>query len=81
MLQSQNVHFKMFYIVLINDSLMFLLITATRLPASICLIDVRLKTMIAYYNRTDELCRIDAITFNPQSAELVVSVTLYEGKL
>lgn len=37
--------------------------------------------MIAYYNRTDELCRIDAITFNPQSAELVVSVTLYEGKL
>lgn len=29
----------------------------------------------------DELCKIDAITFNPKSAELVVSVTLYDGKI
>lgn len=51
------------------------------MPASICLIDVKVKEMIAYYNRTDKLCKINAITFNPISAELVVSVTMYDGKL
>ncbi|KAJ6646322.1 Protein cortex [Pseudolycoriella hygida] len=55
------------------------LIISNKIPASICLIDVMEKQMIASYNRTDKLCRIDAITFNPKSAELVVSVTLYEG--
>ncbi|XP_037025432.1 protein cortex [Bradysia coprophila] len=54
------------------------LIIATRLPASIRLIDVRAHEMIAHYNRTDELCRIDAITFSPRSAELVVSVTIFD---
>ncbi|KAG4065287.1 hypothetical protein HA402_012729 [Bradysia odoriphaga] len=54
------------------------LIIATRLPASIRLIDVRAHEMIAHYNRSDELCRIDAITFSPKSAELVVSVTIFD---
>lgn len=37
--------------------------------------------MVAHYNRTDEICRIDAITFSPKSAELVVAVTIFDGKV
>lgn len=32
--------------------------------------------MVAYYRRIDKNCRIDAITFNPLSAELVVSMAV-----
>lgn len=52
------------------------IVVASTLPAKIRLINVPSKSVVAYYRRTDQRCRIDAITFNPLSAELVVSMSL-----
>lgn len=51
--------------------------SASTNPASICLLNVMTEEIIAYYSRLDTVYRIDAITFNAISAELVVSVTLF----
>lgn len=52
------------------------IIIATTLPAKIRLISVATKSVVAYYRRNDGRCRIDAISFNPLSAELVVSLSM-----
>lgn len=53
------------------------LILASTLPAKIRLINVTSKRVVAFYRRDDKRCRIDAITFNPLSAELVISLTMF----
>lgn len=52
------------------------IVIATTLPAKIRLINVATKSVVAYYRRVDNRCRVDAITFNPLSAELVVSLSM-----
>lgn len=52
------------------------IIIASTLPAKIRLINVTTKSVVAYYRRLDKRCRVDAITFNPLSAELVVSLSM-----
>lgn len=49
------------------------LLIGCKLPASIYLLDLKTKTTIAYYRRTDTQYRLCAIAINPLSAELVVS--------
>lgn len=45
------------------------------MPAKIFLVDLTTKSILTYYQRTDTICCLDAITFNPLSAELVASFT------
>lgn len=40
------------------------------------MLNITSHSIVAYYRRIDQNCRIDAITFNPLSAELVVSVAV-----
>lgn len=49
----------------------FLIGTST--PATISLIDLVSKKVVAYYQRFDDNCQLDAIAFNRVSGELVVS--------
>lgn len=46
------------------------------MPGKIRLLDITSRSIVAYYRRIDQNCRIDAISFNPLSAELVVSVAV-----
>lgn len=50
--------------------------TATTIPAKIRLINLTSKTIEAYYRRSDKKCRIDSLSFNKLSAELVVSFSI-----
>lgn len=45
------------------------------MPGKISILELSTKTVLAFYQRHDKKCSIDAITVNPLSAELVVSVT------
>lgn len=45
------------------------------LPAKIVLLDLTTKATLAYFQRNDRKCTLDAFTFNPLSAELVASFT------
>lgn len=51
------------------------LLIGCKSPASIYLLDLRTKTTIAHYKRTDSQYTLCAMTMNPLSAELVVSFT------
>lgn len=57
------------------------IVIATTMPAKIRLINVATKSVVAYYRRMDSRCRLDAITFNPLSAELVVSLSMVSDQM
>lgn len=50
--------------------------SASALPGKIRLLNITSNSIVAYYRRLDQNFRIDAITFNPLSAELVVSIAV-----
>lgn len=46
------------------------------MPGKIRLLNITSRSIVAYYRRIDQNCRIDAVAFNPLSAELLVSVAI-----
>ena len=59
-----------------NVSFNHKLFAAKSLPATIRLINLAAKRFVAYYRRVDKNYRIDAVSFNKLSGELVVTFTV-----
>lgn len=50
------------------------LLIGSSAPATLSLVDLVSRKVVAYYQRFDEDCQLDAMTFNRISGELVVSL-------